>query len=134
MTYEPKEREILDQVVAALHGHYGERLSARAFFGSATGSIPGTSAVVGGVSGSLPGTSAIVGGATGSVPEASATVGGASGSVPETSAVVGGAILGIFIHPARGEMAKKRQFLPADAYETADLRVPALVTPVQSLT
>ena len=34
MTYEPKEREILDQVVAALHGHYGERLSRVVLFGS----------------------------------------------------------------------------------------------------
>ena len=34
MTYSPKEREILDQVVAALHGHYGERLSRVVLFGS----------------------------------------------------------------------------------------------------
>ena len=34
MTYEPKERTILDQVVAALHGHYGERLSRVVLFGS----------------------------------------------------------------------------------------------------
>ena len=34
MTYEPKERQILDQVVAALHGHYGERLSRVVLFGS----------------------------------------------------------------------------------------------------
>jgi len=34
MTYESKEREILDQVVAALHGHYGERLSRVVLFGS----------------------------------------------------------------------------------------------------
>ena len=34
MTYEPKERQILDQVVAALHGHYGERLSKVVLFGS----------------------------------------------------------------------------------------------------
>ncbi len=34
MTYEPKERQILDQVVAALHGHYGERLSQVVLFGS----------------------------------------------------------------------------------------------------
>lgn len=34
MTYEPKERQILDQVVAALHGHYGERLSEVLLFGS----------------------------------------------------------------------------------------------------
>ncbi len=34
MTYEPKEREILDQVVAGLHGHYGERLSRVVLFGS----------------------------------------------------------------------------------------------------
>ena len=34
MTYEPKEREILDLVVAALHGHYGERLSRVVLFGS----------------------------------------------------------------------------------------------------
>ena len=34
MTYEPKERQILDQVVAALHGHYGGRLSKVVLFGS----------------------------------------------------------------------------------------------------
>lgn len=34
MTYEPKERQILDQVVAALHGHYGERLGKVVLFGS----------------------------------------------------------------------------------------------------
>ena len=34
MTYEPTERQILDQVVAALHGHYGERLSRVVLFGS----------------------------------------------------------------------------------------------------
>ena len=34
MTYEPKEREILDQVVAGLHGHYGERLSRVVLFGN----------------------------------------------------------------------------------------------------
>ena len=34
MTYEPKERQILDQLVAALHGHYGERLSKVVLFGS----------------------------------------------------------------------------------------------------
>ena len=34
MTYETKEREILDLVVAALHGHYGERLSKVVLFGS----------------------------------------------------------------------------------------------------
>lgn len=34
MTYEPKEREILDQVVAALHGYYGERLRRVVLFGS----------------------------------------------------------------------------------------------------
>ena len=34
MNYEPKERQILDQVVAALHGHYGERLSKVVLFGS----------------------------------------------------------------------------------------------------
>ena len=35
MTYSPKEREIPDQVVAALHGHYGERLSRVVLFGEA---------------------------------------------------------------------------------------------------
>ena len=34
MTYSPKEREILDQVVAALHGHYGERLRRVVLFGN----------------------------------------------------------------------------------------------------
>ena len=34
MTYTAKEREILDQVAAALHGHYGERLSRVVLFGS----------------------------------------------------------------------------------------------------
>ncbi|MDD5349087.1 MAG: nucleotidyltransferase domain-containing protein [Chthoniobacteraceae bacterium] len=34
MEYTAKEREILDQVTAALHGHYGERLSRVVLFGS----------------------------------------------------------------------------------------------------
>ena len=34
MTYTSKEREILDQVAAALHGHYGDRLSRVVLFGS----------------------------------------------------------------------------------------------------
>ncbi|XHR27835.1 MAG: nucleotidyltransferase domain-containing protein [Chthoniobacteraceae bacterium] len=34
MTYSAKERQILDQVTAALHGHYGERLSRVVLFGS----------------------------------------------------------------------------------------------------
>jgi uncharacterized protein len=34
MTYSSKERQILDQVTAALHGHYGERLSRVVLFGS----------------------------------------------------------------------------------------------------
>jgi predicted nucleotidyltransferase len=34
MTYEPKERQILDEVVAALRGHYGGRLSRVVLFGS----------------------------------------------------------------------------------------------------
>jgi len=34
MPYTAKEREILDQVAAALHGHYGERLSRVVLFGS----------------------------------------------------------------------------------------------------
>jgi len=34
VTYSTKEREILDQVVAALHGHYGKRLSRVVLFGS----------------------------------------------------------------------------------------------------
>ncbi len=34
MTYEPKEREILDEIVTVLHKHYGERLSRVVLFGS----------------------------------------------------------------------------------------------------
>ncbi len=34
MTYEPKERQILDEIVAVLHQHYGERLSRVVLFGS----------------------------------------------------------------------------------------------------
>jgi predicted nucleotidyltransferase len=34
MTYEPKERQILDEVVAVLHKHYGERLSRVVLYGS----------------------------------------------------------------------------------------------------
>lgn len=34
MTYEPKERQILDEVTAVLHKHYRERLSRVVLFGS----------------------------------------------------------------------------------------------------
>ena len=46
MTYEPKEREILDLVVAALHGHYGERLSKVVLFGSRARRDPPSKMVV----------------------------------------------------------------------------------------
>ena len=97
MTYEPKEREILDQVVAALHGHYGERLS-------------GDSALVGGASRSVRKTSTLVGGASRSVRRPSALVGGASRSVRKPSALVGGAILRIFIQPPEAKCAKRDTF------------------------
>ena len=127
MTYEPKEREILDQVVAALHGHYGERLSrGAALVGGVSRSVRKTSALVGGTSRSVRRTSTLVGGASRSVRKTSTLVGGASRSarktstlvggtsrsVRTTSALVGGAVLGIFIHPAHGGVDKNSHISP----------------------